>query len=135
MNAPGITLTRFVTRPSVLAVIVCALFLAAVAAISCCALLNKCAAFDEPLHFMGAWMQTHYDDFRCNPEDPPLWKFYAVAGTDKNALTVQQPDLWKQMLLQIPAPSVHFANEVLYKTPGNDADHVLRMARARMLAL
>src|SRR5580698_7885064 len=136
MNAPGITLTRFVTRPSVLAVIVCALFLAAFAAISWCALLNKCAAFDEPLHFVGAWMQTHYDDFRCNPEDPPLWKFYLAAGTGSGDMKLDtSSDLWKQMLAEIPAPAVHYVRQIMYQTPGTDADALLRAARVRMLAL
>jgi hypothetical protein len=136
MNSPDITLTGFWNRRNAFAVIVCAIFLAAFAAISWCALLNKCAAFDEPLHFVGAWMQTHYDDFRCNPEDPPLWKFYLAAGTGSGDMKLDtSSDLWKQMLAEIPAPAVHYVRQIMYQTPGTDADALLRAARVRMLAL
>jgi hypothetical protein len=84
---------------------------------------------------MGAWVQTHYDDFRCNPEDPPLWKYYVAVGTDKNELTLRHDANWDAMLKDLPAPSVHFANDVLYKTPGTDADKLLRAAHVRMLFL
>src|ERR1700684_3623178 len=60
---------------------------------------DKSATFDEPLHYMGAWLATHYDDFRCDPEDPPLWQYYAAAGTDKNRLHFSTSGLiWDRML-------------------------------------
>jgi hypothetical protein len=98
--------------------------------------LGKCAAFDEPLHFVGAWIQTHYDDFRCNPEDPPLWKFYVAVGTRKDDLKIDfQSSLWNRMLNSIPAPAVHYVLQTMYQTPGNRADELLRHGRARMLLL
>lgn len=99
--------------------------------------LGKCATYDEPLHFMGAWIQTHYDDFRCNPEDPPLWKFYVAAGTSKNALKMYwETDQWPAMLNSVPLPSLIYAVHTLYDTPGNDnTDELIRRGRARMLLL
>ena len=136
MNSPGITLTKITNRRNVFAAVACAILLAAFAAISWCALLNKCAAFDEPLHFVGGWMQTHYDDFRCNPEDPPLWKYYVAIGTRSDDMKLDRSsDLWKRMLVSIPAPAVHFVDQTMYQTPGTDADKFLRAARVRMLAL
>jgi hypothetical protein len=136
MHFPETTFCGPSNRRNLFAVIVCAVFLAAFAAISWCALLNKCAAFDEPLHFVGAWVQTHYDDFRCNPEDPPLWKFYLAAGTRSGDMKLDmRSDLWKQMLAEIPAPAVHYVRQIMYQTPGTDADKFLRAARVRMLAL
>jgi hypothetical protein len=114
----------------------CAVLLIVFVGLSWSAWSGKSATFDEPLHFMGAWMQTHYDDYRCNPEDPPLWKFYAVGGTDKRDVRINwNTILWPRMLESIPAASVFFADFVLYQTSGNDADGLLRGARARMLGL
>ena len=114
----------------------CSLLLIAFAVIAWCAQFDKCATFDEPLHFLGAWVQTHYDDFRVNPEDPPLWKFYVAAGTDKTALKLDQNiGLWKQMLDYLPAPAFNYTVKTLYQTPVNNTDSLLHAARARMLLL
>ena len=120
----------------VISLAACSLLLAAFAVIAWTAQLDKCATFDEPLHFLGAWVQTHYDDFRANPEDPPLWKFYVAAGTDKAALKMDRhSDLWNKMLGSVPAPAFQYAVQTLYQTPGNQADSLLRNGRARMLLL
>ncbi len=123
-------------RMRVISLAACSLLLIAFAVIAWTAQLDKCATFDEPLHFMGAWAQTHYDDFRINPEDPPLWKFYVAAGTDKSALKMdRQGRLWNRMLEFLPGPAFRYAIQTLYQTPGNDADSLLRAGRARMLLL
>ena len=125
----------FWNRKNAIAVGACAFFLAAFYIVSWSAWLGKCATCDEPLHLIGAWVQTHDDDFRCNPEDPPLWKYYAVAGTDADQLTVRRGENWNGMLREIPTPAYRFARETLYQTPGNMPDKILRAARARMLFL
>ncbi|MGD0464022.1 MAG: hypothetical protein ABSB74_16190 [Tepidisphaeraceae bacterium] len=118
----------------VISLAACSLLLAAFALLAWTAQLDKCATFDEPLHFLGAWVQTHYDDFRVNPEDPPLWKFYLAAGTDKSALKMDRhTDLWNLMLDNLPAPALHYAVRTMYQTPGNQPDWLLRAGRARML--
>jgi 4-amino-4-deoxy-L-arabinose transferase-like glycosyltransferase len=123
-------------RRNALTATACVALLAAFAGISWCAWLNKNATFDEPLHFVAAWVQTHYGDFRCNPEDPPLWKYYVAAGTNPGDMSLDMHSgLWKEMLLQDPAPAVHFVVRTMYQTPGTDADRLLRAGRARMLAL
>jgi hypothetical protein len=123
-------------RGKVYAVIACAVLLAAFFVISRSATLGKSACFDEPLHFVGAWIQTHYGDFRCNPEDPPLWKYYIAGGTRAGDLKVDRANpLWRGMLQSIPAPAVHFVAQTMYRTPGNaNADKLLDAARIRMLA-
>lgn len=136
MNSPGITSNGHWNRRNIIAAIVCALLLFAFAAISWCAWLNKCATFDEPLHFVGAWIQTHYDDFRCNPEDPPLWKFYLAVGTRSGDMKLDMHSaLWREMLVENPAPAVHFVRQTLYSGSVANADQLLRAARIRMLAL
>jgi hypothetical protein len=122
-------------RKNLLAAGACAAMLIAYTVICWTAWLGKSAVYDEPLHFMGAWIQTHDGDFRCNPEDPPLWKFYVAAGTSGSDLTIPTTDFWNEMLKVDPGPSIHLANLVLYQTPANDAEKVLRAARARMLFL
>jgi hypothetical protein len=117
-----------------LALAACAGLLIAFWAIASSAWLHKSAAFDEPSHFVASWVQSHYDDFRCNPEDPPLWKYYVAAGTGKNDLPLDRQDpLWNRMLSSIPAASMLYAQKVLYQTPGLDADKLLGAARQRMV--
>jgi len=129
-------LRSFLTRRNFYGSIACAIFLAAFAVTAWCSMQDKCAAFDEPLHFIGAWTQTHYGDFRCNPEDPPLWKYYVAAGTRAADLKMDRHcDLWNRMLLSIPFPAVHYVDQTLYQTPGNVADPLLQAGRVRMIAL
>jgi hypothetical protein len=107
--------------------------LAAFAVTGWTAWLGKSATYDEPLHFMGAWMQTHYDDFRCDPEDPPLWRYYVMLGTSKSELKVPTSGLeWDGMLGDRSVEGVFF-QDVFYFTPGNDAVGALDAARGRML--
>ncbi|MGA2441768.1 MAG: hypothetical protein ABSH08_12485 [Tepidisphaeraceae bacterium] len=124
------------SRSKWLALAACAGLLTAFWAIASSAWLGKSAAFDEPFHFIGAWVQTHYGDFRCNPEDPPLWKYYVAAGTSKNDLPMDwQSPLWNRMLDSIPAASVLYSDKLLYQSPGIDADKLLRAAHQRMVLL
>jgi hypothetical protein len=96
---------------------------------------DKSATFDEPLHFMGAWLQTHYADFRCDPEDPPLWKYYAAIGTAKDRLQVPTSGLIWDSILNNPENGGLFFKQVFYYTQGNDAIAALGEARSRMLLL
>jgi hypothetical protein len=134
MNRPAIADVS--TRPKWLALAACAGLLIAFWAIASSSWLDKSAAFDEPFHFTAAWVQTHYGDFRCNPEDPPLWKYYVAAGTSKNDLPMDRQDpLWNRMLDSIPAASALYSEKILYETPGIDADKLLDAARRRMVLI
>jgi hypothetical protein len=96
---------------------------------------GKCATFDEPLHFTAAWVQTHYGDFRCDPEDPPLWRYYVAAGTNPKNLTVPTSgEIWDSMLTNRLGEGGYF-RQVFYTTPGNDPDAILATGRLRMLLL
>jgi hypothetical protein len=101
----------------------CALMLATFAFTSRLAWSHKSATCDEPLHFVGAWLQTHYGDFRCNPEDPPLWKYFVAAGTDVHDMHIPQVS---------PVP-VKFAADTLYHEPANNADALISAGRDRMI--
>ncbi|MGD0388090.1 MAG: hypothetical protein ABSC42_03960 [Tepidisphaeraceae bacterium] len=84
---------------------------------------------------MGAWLQVHYNDFRCDPEDPPLWRYYLTLGTSASELRVQTSGLlWDGLLLDNNTSGAFFKS-VFYFTSGNDPDAVIAAARIRMLIL
>ncbi len=72
--------------------------------------------FDEPLHALGGWIHLHHDDYRFNPEDPPLWANFAALAWDPSRLDLntqahdfietrdrvdaQWDVLWNQLLSQ-----------------------------------
>ena len=74
----------------------------------------------------GAYLQYQEHDFRCNPEDPPLWKYYVVVGSGTRLPMDHTSKNWDEML-QKPAQFI-FASDALYHTPGEDADGLLRGA-------
>ena len=120
---------------SSLSLIACVGLVLAFATTSWFAWRDKCATYDEPMHLVAAWIQTHDGDFRCNPEDPPLWKYWAVAGLSRDRLKIDHGNPgWSAMLQDVPMHDP-FAKYTLYETPGTDADGVLAAARARMVLL
>src|SRR5208337_776987 len=89
---------------------------------------DKSATWDEPLHFMAGWIQVHYHDFRCDPEDPPLWRDYFTLGTDPASLKVKTSGpVWQSMLSDLLAEGWFF-RDTLYHTAGNDADTLIAAA-------
>src|SRR5688572_8804118 len=58
--------------------IACTLVLLISAAISWTSSIRQSATVDEPLHAVGAYVNTFDRDYRLNPEDPPLWKYWAM---------------------------------------------------------
>jgi len=114
---------------------VCVLLIAGFGATAWLACLHECATMDEPVSLFSAWACTHLHDFRCDPEHPPLWKYYVGVGTRKDDLKIQlHSPQWRQMLedSHVQGP---LASEALYSTPGVDADTLLGRGRARMTLL
>jgi hypothetical protein len=94
---------------------------------------NKSPTADEPLHLVGAWTESHLGDFRVNPEDPPLWKFWAAAGTTSDDLKINRSSpTWDAMLGD--ESRFDFAKRTLY-APGTNVSEMLRSARARMMVV
>jgi hypothetical protein len=95
---------------------------------------DKSATYDEPLHLSAAYLQSQELDFRCDPENPPLWKYYATAVSQTHLPTHRDEPIWAKML-QDPSQQWRYSADALYHTPGIDADTLLRAARRRMIAV
>ncbi|MDP9172489.1 MAG: hypothetical protein M3O30_01305 [Planctomycetota bacterium] len=111
------------SRLRIFAISWCALLLSVFAFTGVHAWSHKSATCDEPLHLVGAYLQTHYGDFRCNPEDPPLWKYFVALGTNADDLKVNLDD----------PTSKQFPADTLYHDPRNNADALIAAGRARMI--
>ena len=83
----------------------------------------------------AAWVQTHFFDFRCNPEDPPLWKYFVAVGTNPDYLMIDRHSLaWTGMLGDL-GKAVAFFTETFYRTQENNPDAVFAAGRTRMVFL
>jgi hypothetical protein len=97
---------------------------------------DKSPTFDEPLHFMGAWVQDHYDDFRCDPEDPPLWRYYFLLGTSKDQLKVSTSGVvWDSMLNNRAVEGLFFKDTLFHTPENNHTDGLIFAARSKMILL
>jgi 4-amino-4-deoxy-L-arabinose transferase-like glycosyltransferase len=72
----------------VLTLAACALALVFFAALALMSAWSKSPTYDEPLHALGAWLHLHHHDFRVNPEDPPLWKYWPALATTPQSIKV-----------------------------------------------
>jgi hypothetical protein len=96
---------------------------------------SKCATFDEPLHMVGAWLQTYHGDFRCDPEDPPLWRYYVALGAPSGELELSTSGAIYDAMLKDRAYEGQYVKNNFYYTAANDSDSVLGRARERMIVL
>jgi hypothetical protein len=76
-------LSRMNARLAIAAIVALLLLFAGIAHF---AVSSKAPTYDEPLHALGAWQQLHLGDFRVNPEDPPLWKYWAALPNGPRAI-------------------------------------------------
>lgn len=118
-----------------LTLIICALLLIVFTLTAWLACLHKNATVDEPGHLVSAWILTHDNDFRCDCETPPLWKYYIALGTRKDALPIDRRSPGWALLLSDFSSEGTFARDAMYHTPGVDADALVRAGRARMLVI
>ena len=113
--------------------LICALLLALFLALSWTSVQSKSPTFDETLHAATGWSHRHLHDYRANPEDPPLWKRFAVLPHPSDALHINPADPhWTSI------PSTHesqwpFSRDLLYRTPGRDGLAFIQRSRAVML--
>jgi Dolichyl-phosphate-mannose-protein mannosyltransferase len=111
--------------------ILCALMLLIFGALSYTAAITKNSTYDETLHVPAAWANLH-GDFRANPEHPPLWKYWCALPHLIWPIKSGGSDDWGGIRENF-AYEWNWAVEVLYHTPGNDADAIVNHARFMMM--
>ena len=84
------------------------------------AIQTKSPTMDEPLHAVGGFVHVFHRDYRINPEDPPLWNYWAMLPHDRSslALSFDDPD-WARSLAQTDYQS-RFCTRTLFQTSAND---------------
>jgi hypothetical protein len=123
------------TRAGRYTLLYCAAALLLFAVLSYSAVSTKCATYDEPVYAAASYVALRYGDFRVEPEQPPLWKYWAAvplvlfepplnANTDSRFFRGTPG----QMLLEWP-----WSMLTIYRTPGNDPARILPPARFMML--
>jgi hypothetical protein len=93
---------------------------------------DKSPTFDEPMHAVGAMAALHHGDYRINPEDPPLWRYWAALPTSGSDLPI---DPHRQRWDRVPGDfdqQFWFTHDALYRTPGIDAQQTIRRMQHRM---
>jgi len=96
---------------------------------------NRSATFDEPLHFAGAWEHYHDGDFRVDVEDPPLWQYWAVLGSDKASLWLSHVHPYWRAICQDHRAAGEWSQGALYLNRDNNVAAAFAAAHLRMLAL
>ncbi len=113
----------------------CAGLLAVFAALSWFAVETKCATFDEPLHAASAYVSTFDSEYRIDPEDPPLWKYWAMLPHHTGELYIEhQGKGWDWAIVQPRNQSV-WAGHMLYNTTGVDGTGFIERTRMMFLPL
>lgn len=108
---------------------VCAALLIAFALLAWSAVIGKSATGDEPLHAVSAYTSTFLGDFRVDPEDPPLWKYWAMLPHHRGELT---PQLQRQHLSD-PTADFLLSAVALWRSPGVDGARFIIQSRLMIL--
>src|SRR5215213_2548400 len=102
------------SRQNGLTIALLALMLAAFAALSYGSARTKSATADEPLHAMAGFMRLHYNDFRIDIEDPPLFMYWAMLPHPGDVLKVDlTTKAWDDML-QYPWSQYSWVGPTMY---------------------
>src|SRR5438105_3289528 len=120
------------SRASPLTWVVCLALLAAFYLLSWLAIQTKSITTDEPLHALGGYLRLKYADFRVNPEDPPLFAYFAMLPHPGRELNVNfDSPVWRQITEDQFQDKI-FGIETFYGTAGNDADRFIGPSRDAM---
>lgn len=97
---------------------------------------QKSPTFDEPIHLLGGYSYLKWNDFRINPEHPPLVKLWAalpLLGLDINDPRPFTP-YWDLVLRAEPGgPFYPLVQEMFFAR--NDAERLFFRAKLQMLVL
>jgi len=95
---------------------------------------DKSYTYDETLHLVGGYVHHFEQDYRINPEDPPLFGALAALPLAQGALTLDTRDPnYAQTLMNIRVQWV-FCQDSLFSR-GNDATHLLGISRLAFVAV
>jgi hypothetical protein len=95
------------------------------------AVATKSATLDEPLHAYAAYTHAFARDFAVNPEDPPLWKIFAMLPHDSGELKLEAEN---KRIVDSAANYVPAARALFHDPAVNGAAFINR-SRAMMLLL
>ena len=96
---------------------------------------GRCATYDEVLHAPIAWMHLRYLDFRGDCENPPLWKYWAALPQALRPPVLPANEENWRVAATDGLPAWKWGIDLLYRTPGNDADAMINRSRAMMLVV
>jgi hypothetical protein len=114
--------------------VICAALVGISAWLGYSALLTKSATLDEPLHTVSAFAALQLHDYRLDPENPPLWKYWAGIGIPNNALHIDPADPnWRECTR--PDTGQVYTTRLLYQMPGIDGRQIVNSARGAMLVI
>ena len=82
--------------------------------------LRNSVTFDETLHAVSAHAARHDLDFRLNPEDPPLWMYWANLPHPRGALPISNEDPSYIHVIDLHGHHWDYCSELLF--PPGDAN-------------
>ncbi|CAN5645676.1 phospholipid carrier-dependent glycosyltransferase [soil metagenome] len=122
-------------RAGRIALVSCVALLASFYALGWFSVVTHSATIDEPLHASCAFLQTFHHDFRIDPEDPPLWKYWAMLPHHAESLrtppSIDTPDPAADESTRAYLQGVGW----LFQTEGNDGAAFINSSRAMMLII
>ncbi|MGH7214625.1 MAG: glycosyltransferase family 39 protein [Tepidisphaeraceae bacterium] len=134
-SPPDAEASRRRPAPRLLALLGCAALIAAYGLTAWVAVRGKSVTYDETLHATAAWVVKTRGDFRVNPEDPPLWQYWAALPHSPRALRADfAAPAWELMARDVTA-HWEFTPRTLFLTPGNDGQVFVNRSRAMMLVI
>ena len=113
----------------------CVLLLAIFGLLSWGTASTKSATCDEPLHATAGYLHVFHHDFRIDPEDPPLWEYWAMLPHRAGDLRPDFDDPDWQLSLSTEGRKNWFCARTLYRTPGIDGEAFIERSRLLMLGL
>jgi hypothetical protein len=117
-----------------------ALLLVAFTTLSYRAVLTKCATYDETLHSVAGHVVRHYDDYRLDIEDPPLFLWWGDLPHRRGDLRIDTRDEDFRTVWDLHDRQWIFVTRTLYQTPDNNQkdgrkDVFINRSRAMFVAV
>jgi 4-amino-4-deoxy-L-arabinose transferase-like glycosyltransferase len=122
-------------RRDLISLLIIALLLASFATLAYSAARTKSATADEPLHALGAYVRLFHGDFRLDPEDPPLFGYWAMIAHDGRTLKLDLESPAFKDVLSYMWRYWTWTTPTLYATEGNDPETFINRSRAMMTIL